>query len=65
MLLILKDLIPQLIPLLYQGLLFLLQLLNIAILPFPSQILLNLIGKMLIQILRHLQLLLHNLQLVL
>ncbi len=65
MLLILEHLFPQLVPLLHQQLGLLLQLLELAIAHLPSQVLLYLVGKVLIQILGHLELLLHYLQLIL
>ena len=64
LLLILKHLIPQLIPLIHHQPVLPPQLLHISLTPLPN-ILINLIRKMLIQILSHLQLLLHYLQLVL
>lgn len=65
MLLVLEHFFPQLVPLLQQQFLLFLQLLVVALVDLPRQVLLYLVGKVLVQVLRHLQLFLHDLQLVL
>lgn len=60
MLLILEHLLPELVPLVHQCLMLPSQFLVIA-LALARQVLLDLVCKVLVQVLRHLQLLLHDL----
>jgi len=64
-LLVFEHLLTQLVTLLLDCFVLLLQFLVIAITQLTTQILLNLICKMLVQIFSHLQLLLYYLQLIL
>jgi hypothetical protein len=65
MMLILRDLHPHLLPLLLQILNLLLHPVQLNRFLLPTKVLPYLVREMLVQVLRHLQLLLHDLQLVL
>ena len=61
MLLVLEYFFPQLVPLIKQDLVLPLQFIVVSLAALPTQVVLDLVCEVLVQILGHLQLLLHDL----